>query len=99
MEYATTFEQTRPNNIVPFCGMGDQPKTVITFLPVIRNPITKYNTVLECIQQSQKYAKALKIPNSKSGILKSIPRKYQTTYCDRLPLSALSWNFLISTQL
>ena len=32
------------------------PKTVITFLPVIRNPITEFSTVIECIYQSQKYA-------------------------------------------
>ena len=35
-----------------------EPKTVITFLPVIWNPITKYSTVLECLHQSLKYAKA-----------------------------------------
>ena len=35
-----------------------EPKTVITFLPVIRKPITKYSTVLECVHQSLKYADA-----------------------------------------
>ena len=32
------------------------PKTVMTFLPVIRNPITQYSTVLKCIHQATKYA-------------------------------------------
>ena len=31
----------------------DSLKTNITFLPVIRNPITEFSTVLECIHQSQ----------------------------------------------
>ena len=34
---------------------GDS-KTTITFLPVIRNPITDFSTVIESIYQSQKYA-------------------------------------------
>ena len=32
--------------------------TNITFLPVIRNPITEFSTIIECIYQSQKYANA-----------------------------------------
>ena len=32
--------------------------TNIIFLPVIRNPITEFSTVIECIYQSQKYANA-----------------------------------------
>ena len=36
----------------------DSPRTVITFLPPIRNPITQYSTVIECIYQSQKHAKS-----------------------------------------
>ena len=38
------------------CGKNDARSTVITFLPAIRNPITEYSTVLECIIQSQKLA-------------------------------------------
>ena len=34
------------------------PKTTITFLPVIRNPITQYSTVIECTYQSMKYSAA-----------------------------------------
>ena len=33
-------------------------KTKLTFLPVIRNPITQFSTIIECIYQSQKYAAA-----------------------------------------
>ena len=32
--------------------------TMITFLPPILHPITQYNTVIECIKQSQKFASA-----------------------------------------
>ena len=39
-------------------GKIDSKKTVITFLPPIRQPITEYSTVLECIKQSQELAMA-----------------------------------------
>ena len=40
------------------CQKKDSPKTFVTFLPAIRNPITEYSTVIECIYQSQKYAES-----------------------------------------
>lgn len=39
-------------------GRINSKRTRITFLPPIRNPITEYSTVLECIVQSQNLAKA-----------------------------------------
>ena len=39
-------------------GRINSKSTRITFLPPIRNPIIEYSTVLECIVQSQKLAKA-----------------------------------------
>ena len=39
-------------------GTPDSKCTRITFLPPIRNPITEYSTIIECIKQSQRLASA-----------------------------------------
>ena len=42
--------------VVLMFGKKESQRTILTFLPPIRNPITEYSTVLECIVRSQSLA-------------------------------------------
>ena len=44
--------------IVQVFGKSNSKPTRITFLPPIRQPITEYSTVIECITQSQRLSRA-----------------------------------------
>ena len=44
--------------VIKLHGKENSRKTAIVYLPPIRNPITEYSTVLECIIQSQALTKA-----------------------------------------
>ena len=42
--------------VIKALGAPNSKCTRITFLPPIRNPITEYSTIIECIKQSQRLA-------------------------------------------